>query len=90
MEEKLIEQIQQILTEWNPLKGQFQSVEDLDNYKTEAIDIIFNLEMENKISASTVQKITREVINEAFNLYLTKQDCKDASSQIYIAIKKKV
>ena len=90
MEEKLIKQIQQILTEWNPLKGQFQSVKDLDNYRTEAIDIIFNLEMEDKISASTVQKITREVINEAFNLYMTKQDCKDASAQIYTAIKKKV
>jgi len=87
MEEKLIEQIQKILTEWNPLEGRSQSVQDLDNYKTEAIDIIFNLEMEDKITASTVQMITREVVNEAFNLDLTKQDCKDASLQIYKAVK---
>ena len=88
MEEKLIKQIQNILNEWNPLSGQLHSVKDLDNYKTEAIDIIFNLEMEGKISSSTVQKITREVINEAFNLYLTKQDCKEPSFKIYYALKK--
>ena len=87
MEEKLITQVQNILNEWNPLSGQFHSVKDLDNYKTEAIDIIFNLEMEGKISSSTVQKITREVLNEAFNLYLTKQDCKEASFKIYNALK---
>ena len=89
MEEEQIKEIQKILTEWNPLKGRSIRIKDLDNYKTEAIDIIFNLEMENKISASTVSKITREVINQAFNLYLTKQDCKAAANQIYKILKKK-
>lgn len=89
MEEKLIKIIQNILTEWNPLKEGAQRVKDLDNYRTEAIDIIFNLEMENKISASSSAKITREVLNEAFNLYLTKEECKESSFQIYKAIKNK-
>ncbi len=89
MEEKQIEKIQKILTVWNPLKESAQRVKDLDNYRTEAIDIIFNLEMENKISASAAAKITREVLNQAFNLYLTKEECKGAAFQIYKAIKNK-
>ena len=89
MEEEQIKIIQKILTEWNPLNERSSRIKDLDNYKTEVIDIIFNLEMENKISPSSVSKITREVLNDAFNLYLTKQDCTQASALIYKVLKKK-
>ncbi len=89
MEEQLIEKIQNILTEWNPLKEHAERVKDLDNYRTEVIDIIFNLEMKSRISASNTAKITREVLNEAFNLYLTKEECKEASLKIFKALKSK-
>lgn len=43
MDDELIEKVKLILTEWNPLGDQASQIDDLDNYETEAIDILFYL-----------------------------------------------
>lgn len=49
MNEELIEKVKQILTEWNPLGDYASEVEDLNNYETEAIDILFYLNKKSSV-----------------------------------------
>ena len=44
MDEKLIEKIKLILTDWNPLGEQASQIPDLENYEIEAIDILFYID----------------------------------------------
>jgi hypothetical protein len=43
IEDYEIEEVAKILTEWNPLGDDAKKIKDLNGYRTEAIDIIFNL-----------------------------------------------
>jgi hypothetical protein len=52
MDEKHIEKVKQLLTDWNPLGERAKQITDLGNYETEAID----------------NKIMVQVLSEAFNL----------------------
>ncbi len=73
MEEYEIKEVSKILTEWNPLGDAAKKIKDLNGYRTEAIDIIFSLEIyKNRTSA---ENIVREVLNQAFDLYLTENEC---------------
>lgn len=87
-----IEKIKSILTEWNPLGEQSKNVSDLDNYDTEANDIYFHFVSEihfpkSKDSLIRVQKITKEVLNEAFNLWLNDQECESPAIKIMEILK---
>jgi hypothetical protein len=80
--------IKEILNQWNPLGERANQIPDLNNYETEANDIIFNIEMDLefkkiKNSKNLVKKIVKEVLNEAFNLWLTDEDCEKPSELIY-------
>ncbi len=66
MDDELIEKVKLILTEWNPLGDQASVVEDLDNYETEAIDILFYLN--KKSSVEKINKVMVTVVSEAFGL----------------------
>ena len=88
MNQNQIDKIKEILIKWNPLGERSRQIHDLNNYDTEAIDIISNIEMDlefkkNKYSKSFVKKIVKEVLNEAFNLWLTDEDCEKPSELIY-------
>ena len=73
MEDNEIEKVAKILTEWNPLGDDAKKIKDLNGYRTEALDIISNLEIyKNRTSA---ENIVREVLNQAFDLYLKKNEC---------------
>ncbi len=73
MEDYEIEEVVKILTEWNPLRDNAKKNKDLNGYRTEAIDIIFSLDIyKNRTSA---ENIVREVLNQAFDLYLTENEC---------------
>lgn len=41
MDEQHIEKVKLLLTEWNPLGEKASQITDLENYETEAIDILF-------------------------------------------------
>jgi phenylacetate-coenzyme A ligase PaaK-like adenylate-forming protein len=80
MEDYEIEEVAKILTEWNPLGDDAKKIKDLNGYRTEAIDIIFSLKVyKNRTSA---ENIVMKVLNQAFNLFLTKNECIGPTQQI--------
>jgi len=79
-----IQKVMEVLTEWNPLGPRPSTISDLDNYKTEAIDILFNLNLREDNPAVIVQ----QVINQAFDLSLSVADCSSVSHKIQELIKK--
>lgn len=80
MEEEKIKKVSEILSQWNPLGDRTSEFPDLDNYKTEAIDIIFHAEMD--LRNEGISNIVKQVLNSAFNLSLTKKECYKPSKQI--------
>jgi len=88
MNEDHINKIKEILTQWNPLGDQVNQISNLNNYEIEAVDIIFNIDIEFDLKKirepkKRVRKIVKEVLNEAFNLWLTDEDCEKPSELIY-------
>lgn len=83
-----LERIKKILTEWNPAKNSRVPINnDLDNYDTEANDFLFFLEFEydypnRKISLKQVQKLLKGILNDAFDLHLTDQECETPTAEI--------
>ncbi|WP_218937268.1 MULTISPECIES: hypothetical protein, partial [Flavobacteriaceae] len=85
--EKESEDVQAILTTWNPLGSRSKEISDLDNYFTEANDILFhirtNLHFPKKGDRQTrTVRIVRTVLNEAFGLSLTDSDCEKPAAKI--------
>ena len=70
MEEFEISEVAKVLSEWNPLGDNAERVNDLDGYKTESVDILFELEMSSMNNAH-VRKVVMQVLNEAFDIELT-------------------
>lgn len=82
-----IERIKKILTEWNPAKDLQFEITDINNYDTEAKDLIFNLEIEfdfpeRKVTLTQTLKMLKEVLNGAFKLHLTNFDCEPHGTSI--------
>ena len=73
MEEEQINQISKILTEWNPLGEDSKNIPDLDHYRTEAIDILCQIEIQKK--NLDIMKITKCIIEEAFTISIAKKEC---------------
>ncbi len=87
MEEYEIFELAKILNEWNPLDDDVERVQDLDGYKTESIDILFQLEIgSGKVN---VRKVIMQVLNEAFGIELAENECSDAASRIIGVLSKK-
>ena len=81
-----IEEVAKILTEWNPLGDDAKKIKDLDGYRTETIDIIFNLEINKK--RASAENIVMEVLNQAFDMYLTKNECIGPAQKILNVLNK--
>ena len=88
MEDYEISEAAKVLSEWNPLGDDAERVKDLDGYKTEAIDILFELEMSG-LSKARVKKVVMQVLNQAFDLELTENECSDAANKIIRVLGKK-
>ena len=67
MEDYEISEVSKILSEWNPLGDDASRVNDLDGYKTESIDILFELER-SRMNNVHVREVVMQVLNEAFNI----------------------
>ena len=86
--DKQIDEIKKVLTDWNPLGSRSNTFIDLDDYDTEANDIYFHITdyfQFNKKGDPQIltQKIVREILNQAFNLTLSLDDCKEPSIRIH-------
>ena len=86
MEEYEIKEVSKILTEWNPLGDDAKKIKDLNGYRTEAIDIIFHLSInENRKNA---ENIVMNVLGQAFDLFLTKYECVGPTQKILNVLNK--
>ena len=66
MDEQHIEKVKLLLTEWNPLGEKASQITDLENYETEAIDILFYID--KKSSTNYINKIMVVVLSQSFGL----------------------
>ena len=73
MEDYELEEVAQISNGWNPLGDDAKAIKDLDGYRTEAVDIIFNLNIDK--NRANAENIILEVLNQAFDLNITKNEC---------------
>lgn len=83
MDEHKMRQVAAVLSAWNPLGTRASEVDDLDGYRTEAIDIISWITMSGKTKAPG--KIVMEVLNQAFGLDLKRAEC-DLPAKKIVAI----
>ena len=81
-----IQNVMTLLVKWNPLGDRANSIHDLDNYRTEAIDILF----QHGLAGSKVNsaRVVRDVINQAFDLSLSIGECSDIGGKIKAIISK--
>jgi hypothetical protein len=86
MEEYEIKGVAKILNEWNPLGDDANTIKDLDGYRTEAMDIIFNLNIDK--NRANAENIIMEVLNQAFDLNLSKNECIGPTQKILNVISK--
>ena len=82
-----IEEIKDVLTDWNPLGEYSKKITDLNNYDIEANDVYFNIDLELELQTKhvhlkKVQRMIREVLNGAFDLWLSDEECLEAAIKI--------
>ena len=87
MDEEMITAVARVLTLWNPLGERASHIKDLDGFRVEAADIIFGLETRGK--AVRTAQVVMEVLNEAFDLDLTAQNCALPAQEIAAILGKK-
>jgi len=83
--EKKIRAVQDILVEWNPLGPRAKSIHDLNEYHTEAIDIICQLRIQAIRGFGPIQ-VVQMVLNSAFDLNLSRSECKKPARKIVAAL----
>ena len=70
----------QVLTKWNPLGDRAAEITDLDDYRTEAQDILFHISI--GLSGKSPAELVQSVLNSAFSLSLTLDECREPAQQI--------
>jgi hypothetical protein len=85
MNEQHIQEVAAILQSWNPLGERAATVRDLDGYRTEAIDLIFALDV--MTDRASPAKVLMELLNEAFDLTLNIDECKSPAQQIVAVLR---
>ena len=80
MEEESIDAVAKVLSDWNPLGIAAGDDADLNGYRAEAIDILFELQMQS--ARRHAERIVMNVLNQAFYLSLTAQECAAPAARI--------
>ena len=84
MNKKHIERLQDILSEWNPLGEQASLISDLENYETEATDILFHIN--KKISVEQISRMIRTVLEQAFSISVDDEKSLKVANEIHSMI----
>ena len=84
MHEEQITQVAEVLEEWNPLGDAANTVEGLDGYRYEAIDIISTVELIS--GPNRVKKAISQVLTEAFNIELDQAELAQAAKKVERAL----
>jgi hypothetical protein len=86
LSDEKIKQVSRVLSEWNPLGDRAGTIPELDRYRIEAMDILFYLRLFGSANpAATV----RDILNQAFDISLPMDECRDAASRIASIFKTK-
>ncbi len=80
MNEEQIVKVANILEEWNPLGEAANTVEQLDGYRHEAIDIISTIKIVN--SPGIIKESIEQVLTQAFNIDLDKGKLDETTNKI--------
>lgn len=94
MEQEIIDKVKLVLNEWNPLGKNASKIEDLNEYETEAVDLLFYIDFEITSKRPVevkkkIQRIVNETISEAFNIDLNTEECGKAAEKIYQIVYRK-
>ena len=84
-EDENIIEISKILTEWNPLGERAAAMNDLNNYQTEAVDILSTIDL----YGHSPKKATSAVLQEAFLIDLEETELDHYSRKIQAILAKK-
>lgn len=80
MHEEQITQVAKVLEEWNPLGNAANTVDGLDGYRYEAIDIISTIEL--LAGPNKVKKAICQVLTEAFNIEVDQAELAKAAKRV--------
>lgn len=78
MTDELIFSLASILNEWNPLGDKAATIDDLEGYKYEAMDILSTIE----ITKTSVENAVSQVLTQAFSITLSDSELKYYSTKI--------
>jgi hypothetical protein len=81
MPRQKIEAVMKVLSAWNPLGERAAAVDDLDNYRTEATDILFHFGLRG--SERSAAKIGQDVISQAFEIDVPIASCQAPAAEIW-------
>lgn len=87
MNKKHIERLKEILSEWNPLGDQSSQISDLENYETEATDILFHIN--KKYSAEQISKIICTVLGQAFSINVDEKKSLAVANEVHSMMNEK-
>jgi hypothetical protein len=80
MNEELIIGAAKVIQEWNPLGEKANSVEQLDGYRYEAIDIIASINIAH--GEELIKESIEQVLTQAFNIELSQVKLAEAANKI--------
>ena len=80
MNEDQIINVAKVLEEWNPLGEAANTVEQLDGYRYEAIDIISTIQIVN--GPGKIKESIEQVLTQAFNIELNQVKLVEAANKI--------
>jgi len=88
MEDEILNKVKHVLNDWNPLGKYASKIHDLNEYETEANDILFYIDFEITSKRPVevkkqIQKLVKDVLTQAFNIDLTFEECRIPAEKIY-------
>ena len=85
MEEIVISKVAKVLDTWNPLGEKANSIESLDGYKYEAIDIISTIG--NLTGREQIKRTIKQVLEQAFGISVEENKLQIATFEIESILK---
>ena len=88
MEYEILNKVKHVLNDWNPLGEYASKINDINEYETEANDILFYIDFEITSKRPVevkkqIQKLVKDVLTQAFNIDLTTEEWRIPAEKIY-------
>ncbi|RQW78582.1 MAG: hypothetical protein EHM79_21375 [Geobacter sp.] len=87
MEYEILNNVKHVLNDWNPPGEYASKIHDLNEYETEANDILFYIDFKTTskktLEVKKINKLVKDVLKQAFNINLTNEECREPAEKIY-------